>query len=708
MAAEKPTYNDDSGLPDIHYNPLQNYRNVTYDVRLTMMPCNEATKTRHDQSFDYKTGIVMLETGGSGAVFLEELSWEVVGSKNTTGNYLTQMPSKISAKFVEPLGGRLIESISLSAMTLGYETNATAVYLLEIWFTGYDAESDMPVNCKGWTGEELVFRWYVTLQKLEAKIDYKGAIYDADFFQCDGAATYTDFYTLEEGFRMPGAPNTIGDFCKQLADALNKREEEKVKTKIRCIPHKYVITAHKDIASLSFSQGLFDRSNWSWLVGKGEMQGTPGQTIQQYLTNKLTDSQDLLKYLHRIPEKKDYNSADTNSDTIHLPIKSLAIIPGCKDIDKGGVPAFDDKLGSTAKEVHFFLTSREDGGSVVSPQEYKDAENPANRDKRVDNWIKKGLLRKVYKWIHTGENTEVIHAEIKIDNLWRSVRPLWIDSETGQPVQGTATAPKSQEKSSAKSTTKTIKCDDAKSVKATTPKNTTTYYAEDMPFRPGAGIAPKKGWRPNMPQFYHMNTTVQQKQEQGALSQENAQEYSVYRQVANQMAAGGADMFNMTLEVVGDPFWLCQVPGTPGNPPWSDDVWEYEKNQLTEEQMSEKRKNTSTRTWMSFIYFEAQIPSANLIEGKDIMDIRRADAISGVYFVTKLTNKFLKGKFTTTLHCQRDNLGNPWSGKVSKSKNTTSTGKGDAAGKGPNNASPGTPGIVSDQGQSFGVGGLSG
>ena len=673
----KPTYNDDVGLPDTHYNPLQNYRNVTYNTRFTMMPATDPTKPRQEQSFDYTKGIVMWETGGSGTVFMEELHMECAGTGGATGNYLTQMPIKWTGKVVEPLGGRFIEALSLSAMTLGYENN-NAVYLFEVWFTGYNSESDMPELCKGWDGEELVFRWYVSLNKLEMKLDYKGSVYDFELVPFGGLATYSDFYVLEEGFRMEGSPDTIGDFCTQLAKALNDREEQKVKSGLRCVPHKYVITAHKDMANLKFTYDFFSRHTFAWAIGKGEIQGTPGQTIQTFISSAMPNSQDLLKYFHRIPEKKHYNATDTNPSTIHLPLRSLAIIPGCKDI------SFDEKLGATAKEVHFFVTSREDGQSTISPQEYKDAEDPVNRDKRVDNWIKKGLLRKVYKWIYTGENLEVINTNIKMDLMWRNVRPLWIDSETGKPIQGMANMPPAQ---GGKDSGSTLKCDEAKMVKPADAKKT-VFYAEDMPFRPGAkdNISPKRGWHPHMPQFYHMNTTVQQKQEQGALSQENAQEYSIYRQVANGMA-GGSEMFNLSIEVVGDPYWLLQIPASKGTAPWQDDVWEYEKNQLTEEQMAEKRKKTSTHTWLSFIYFEAQVPSANLND-KDIMDLRKSDAISGVYTTRKVTNSFVKGKFTTKLECIREQLSNPWSGKPGNSKADTSTGKGTGNSTGPNNSAP--------------------
>ena len=676
----KPTYNDDIGLPDTHYNPLQNYRNMTYNTRLTMMPLAETTLTRLERSYDYKNGIVMWETGGAGSVFLEELQIAVAGTKNATGNYYTQQPTSISGKIVEPVGGRLIESLSLSAMNLGYSTNGIAIYLLEVWFTGYNTDSDMPEVCKGWEGEELIFRWYIRLDELHMKLDYKGATYDFKAVPNDGAAVLNDHYTLEDGFRMTDGPNTIAQFCTFLAKALNDREAEKVKSGLRCIPHKYVISAHKDITNLTFSYSLWQNVTSLWGMIPGEIQGTPGQTIQQFITNSMPNSPNLLKFLHRVTDgKKEYNATDTNPASIHLPMKTLAIIPGCKDI------AYDEKLGHSAKEVHYFLTTREDATAVVSPQEYKDSEDPKNRDKRVDNWIKKGLLRKVYKWIYTGENIEVINTEIKIDNMWRSVRPLWIDKD-GKPIQGTAATSIPGKQSAGKSSSKTVTCAAAQTVQKP-PATKATSYMEDLLYRP---TAPREGWHPTQAQWYHMNTTVQQGSNQGALSVENAQEYSIYRQVANGMSGGG-ELVKLDLEVVGDPYWLMQIPGTPGKPqPWEDDVWEYEKEQLTEEKMAEKRKSASTHTWLGAFYFEAQVPSAD--NGPDdTMALRKSDAITGIYWPYTIVNRFQKGKFTTKLTANRDVLANPWKKDVATSKpNDTKTGKGSATSAGPTTAA--TPG----------------
>jgi hypothetical protein len=178
-----------------------------------------------------------------------------------------------------------------------------------------------------------------------------------------------------------------------------------------------------------------------------------------------------------------------------------------------------------------------------------------------------------------------------------------------------------------------------------------------------------------------MNTTVNADSQQGALSQENAMEFSIYKQLGNSLGGGEADMNTISMEVVGDPYWLMQIPGSP---PWEEDVWEYEAG-LTEEVLAVKRKKMSSHNWLPFIYFEAVVPAVDW-SSSDTMNIRHSDTISGVYSAKKVTNKFIKGKFTTTLDCFRDNLGNPYGGKKSQSSSFTPASSGAASGKGPQNA----------------------
>jgi hypothetical protein len=485
MPTEKPTHLDDVGLPDIHYNPLQNYRNVTYNTRLTMMPALESTQTRTERSYDSSKGIIMWETGGAGTVFLEELTIETVGTGNNTASYAMQQFHKFQGKLVEPVGGRFIEALSIGALTLGYPNNSDAVYMLEVFFQGYNTDSDEPEVCKGWEGEELVFRWYVKLLQLKMTLDYKGSIYDFEMFPDLGTAALSDHLNLEQGFKMEGSPATIGAFCTQLEEALNKREEAKIKSGERCYPHKYVVSAHKEIAGLKYDYGFFAQFVPNWSMFKGQIQVPSGTTIQSFILSSMPNSKEVLKFLHRIPEKKDYNSTDTKDNTSHIPAKNFSIICGAKTQEKNKLPLFDNRIGTTAKEVHYFITTKEDAKNIIGPKEYEDAWEPSQRDKRVDNWIKKGLLRKVYKWIYTGKNSEVINADIKIDNLWRSVRPLWLD-ENGNPIASPSTQPASKSKNSADKS-KSLPCNEARTVMSAG-DGQGQLYVEDMPNRAGQYI----------------------------------------------------------------------------------------------------------------------------------------------------------------------------------------------------------------------------
>lgn len=691
---QKPDY-DISGLSDIHYNPLQQYRNVTYNIRWTMMPAQEATGTRLKRSYDYKKGIVMFETGGTGTVNLDEIVMETIGTGNLTANYMMQHQHVFRGRMVEPLGGRLIEALSLAAYKLEYPNNASATYLLEIWFVGYD-DDDKPVVCQGWDGEPMEFRYYVNLMQLKTQIDYRGAVYE--FEMVASGAALSDFMNLEQGFRMTSNPATIGDLCKNLETALNRREQQKVETGYRCYPHKYVITAHKKIKDLKFDYSFWSRGNWSWGQNTGETQIQAGTTIQKFLENVLPNSKELLKHLHKVDEgKKDYNSPDTKPGTMDKGARSISLIVGTKMQDKNGQILFDNKLNGPAEEIHIFITTKEDPKLIISPQEFEDAIKDGLRSSRVQRWIDLGLFRKAYKWIYTGENTEVLTANIKLDYLWRIVRPMWINSETGLPVAPGSVQPPAKEAPAGQQKSKVVTCDEAKKVQ--TWQNTgETFYAEDIPFRKGQDdndINPKAQWRPMMPKFYHANTQVQQAQAQSAFMEESAQEYSVYRQIQNQVGAGQGDMYTLDIEVVGDPYWLMQIPSKAGAVPWEADVWDYEENQWDDESLAEKRGKTASHNTLPLFYFEAQIPAANFND-QDLMDLRDNDTITGIYAIKKVTNTFSKGRFTSKLECYRETLANPWIRKKATGKddaNSKPTGSGNANAVGPNSSSQSSSGL---------------
>jgi len=677
------------GIPDLHINPLQQYTNVTYNTRLTMMPAREMAEPKAPRSYDYKNGIIMWETGGSGTIYLEEMEIEMAGVGNNSDDYKTASLAKVKGRLVEPIGGRLIESIAISSQLMEYESNNASIYLLEVYFTGYD-KSDLPIICKGWNGEDQIYRWYVSLNELNMSLDYKGAVYDFKMTDAGAEASSPDAMLFESSFKMDSSKPTVGGFCDELAKALNDREDDKVKSGLREFPSRYVITPHKEIALCKFNKlGPVSRA-WQWVFG-GEKTAPAHTSITQFIDDTLSQSSDLLKMLHRVNDgKREYNSTDTKPKSLGKISRVLGYANGAVAI-KGtnGLPQWDEKLNGYVYEYHYFVHMLSEA-RIILPGELKDTEDPNERRSRVDAWISEGLLRKAYKWIYTGENAEVLTCSLKLNNLFRHVRPLWISSETNKAISAGATQPTAREKSgnTGKNPNKLNYAKMLNTLHTATTGN--QAYAEDLLVRTGQqaniNINPTSGWRPlHTAKMYNMNTEVHQSFASTPFFQESATEFSIYKQI--NAAAGHGDNSSATieLEVVGDPYYLMQIPGGKNQPPWECDVWEWEKNHCTREMLAEKRKTAGTYDILPKIYFEAQIPSSGWT-AEDIMELRKSDAISGIYHIIYITNKFSKGKFTSYLKANRDMLANDLTGANDSRQAPSATGTANTTGK--NNAAP--------------------
>jgi len=683
-APVKPTTLDGfKGIPDIHYNPLQAYTNTTYNTRLTMMPAREKTFERKHRSFDYTKGIIMWETGGTGTIYLEEMELRTAGIGNDSDAFNASRLAEIKGKLIEPTGGRFIESIAIASPILEYASNTECIYLLEIYFTGYD-KNDLPVICKGWKGEPQIYRWYVTMPTLVMTLDFKGATYEFTMIDSNSSALSPDAMTFEEGFKMQSKSPTVGGFCTELSKALNDRQNHSVKAGGRGHPNRYVITPHKDIANCKFDVGLGSKI-WRFAFGN-EKTAAAHTTILQFIGNALSQSSDLLKILHRVNDgKKAYNAADTKPNTLGKIFNVLGYASGVRAIEgPDKLPIWDDKINGYVYEYHYFLYLKPEY-SAGTPQEYKDSQDPDQRRARVDEWIRFGLLRKVYKWTHTGENTEVLSCNLKFDNLFRIVQPLWISSETGKPLTGSAMQPTTQLKKDSAG-----KIDQINSSKMLNTLQSVSggkqAYAEDLLSRLGAQ---KSEWRAlHLPKRYLMNTEVQQTQSSTTFFAEGAIEFSIYKQIVAGAGTGNTGAAAIELEVIGDPYFLMQIPEFKGTVPWESDVWEWEQNHFSQEQLAEKRKTAGTYDIQPILYFEAVIPSQGWTSS-DTMELRTSDAISGLFIMTTVTNKFSKGKFTSHLNAVRDPLANPWPATKAKIAATLTTGASEsktAAATGPNNA----------------------
>lgn len=681
------------GISELHYNPLQQYRNVTYNVRLTMMPRHEAPQKTSDRSYNYTTGQIMMETGGTGTINLESLRIKINGPGNNTANYMVAIPASISMELIEPIGGRFIESLSLAAWKLGYRSNTLAIYLLEVWFTGYD-ENDQPVVCQDWNGNTLIYRWYTRINDLKATIDYKGSKYEVSLVVDHGGGLLANFQHIEEALRIERPLNTIQDICKGLEEALNRRQDARVRAGTQRHPHRYVIQAHPAIAGFKIeSQRSGPSRFWNWLTNSSPSTTvSQGTTISSYLTNAMANSTEFLEFLHRVDRnKKGPNATETNPNSLQELMSHVAIVVGSRMREDGDDILFDNITNDAVHEIHIYVTTTPNPKIILSPQEYIDANTASQRNARVQTLLRLGILRKAYSWIYTGENTEVIKADIRINNLWRVVRPLLIESETGQIITSSAAQPTAQHVNPAQQANP-ARASTARTVEEGRQQQRREYvggapeYTEDLPNRSEELAHPHLRARPP---FYYVNQELGRSQIPGNFSS-YAGEYSVYKQIHANVGAGSVDMNSLDLTVVGDPYYLAQRPpnsNDPSKPVFEETVWEWQQNHWTDESLARVRGETITTVTRPAFWFEATVPAADFTSD-DVMNLRPLDSVTGIYHVNAIENVFQKGKFTTELKAFRDNLANPWTERGGAQAGAAAATGGTANGTGPNNAAP--------------------
>jgi hypothetical protein len=622
-------------------NPLLKYQSVTYNITLTMMPVGEKRLHHKKRSFKHTDGITIIDSSRVGSVVMESLEIKTASpGQNNSIYYLSSIDHTFTAKVIEPLGGKLIEMIAKSAKAFNYSNTAEAIYLLEISFKGH--ENDEPVQAKDRNGSPLNFKWYVTITTLKMSIDVRGASYDLTMVNNVGAAQSSQYLKIETGVKVDadndkGSEQNCGGVVSRLESAMNKYQKNLVKEGTIEFPDKYTFVTDTTIASLGFDFGSSKiKKNESWIATAVWTDGTisipPGSTVQSYIHMMFGNSKPLINFLTNdaYPQGK----VDPKPKSLEKLKKTILIVTDAVP----QVGKYDRKRNRDAVDITIFVGYRVNPGPLISPIELLETASIDSVGARLDDYIKSGMIRKAYKWIYTGENTEILNLDLKLDNLWRVPLPV---------LPGVTSPP-------AKRSKNVISVNDKVAPSAAlVPGRTEFIFAETLTDKEAGLVNDEINRYP--PQFMPSNTKANEKTTQNENDEKDYYVKAIFKQL-HSGASNTGDLLKIELEVIGDPFWLHQAPAGVG-PPETDNVeWYIEHNGNIKESIIEITKKTATHNVSNAIYLDIQVPSSSRDNHEDLMDLNDDDVITGVYHIWSATHTFTGGKFTTKLSANKDDL----------------------------------------------------
>ena len=420
---------DSSG--DVPENPLNCYSDVQYHITLTMM--SEAAGIRYQQGESNQSGInidlntlkatnrsdqsiTLASTGESVTNNIDTENstkrnyYNIVSLivKNITepsqANPLISTMLSMKMQLAEPQGFKLHEDIKAMACELGYADVNTGriLYRVDISYSGYDDDGEWveQIDISQGRGVSTISS-IMSITNMQAEVTSSGTLYEVDLMPAGHFAYRPEDFVIDAGAIHSGG--TFRDFLSNFSKALEVTKEDR--TNHQLVRHyefhcpTFLLDSEFDIDTF-FSQNKFMFS------------GDPGHTIS---TGRSIDILTVLQGAigNTVVGQYIFN-ADQNNENFSTPRVAFGIrfntIYGEKD-----PLLYDYKEITHQYIIEPFVTFKQGPVAKETMAAYVD---PQNQLIRIREIIRMGMLRRIYNYINTEENSEVINLDIKLKSFY--------------------------------------------------------------------------------------------------------------------------------------------------------------------------------------------------------------------------------------------------------------------------------------------------
>ena len=306
----------------------------------------------------------------------------------------------------------LAETIRRLGDELGYSSinPGRYVFRLDIFFSGYNHDTGewtpvIGLATRGGNRKCGVISYYVNITNIEADVSNTGSVYSIDVAPNGHVAYRPEEMTVEAGSIFTGekgAQNkvqTFGGFLKKLETSLNKSVKDRTHGQIK---RNFVFHAPEQLRNASFFEADF-ASKHGFIgqdAGKGSVVATGmGLGVLEIIETALNDMEIVWNSFLRT------NDPQFKKPRIHWGIRFNAIYENINaninDYDSITLEYIIEPFASYKKATYENVI---EAGRIVDPEA---------QVARIEEMIRLGMINRVYDYLHTSENTEVI--DFKID-----------------------------------------------------------------------------------------------------------------------------------------------------------------------------------------------------------------------------------------------------------------------------------------------------
>lgn len=397
-------------LTSIEDNVLDKFDLPTYHLRFYMMS-DDAIRLNIFGPKAQNQRVVIAESGVT-KIEIDEVEIKSVSGISRTAGIGTATEFSLSLK--EPFGASLLDQISNAAKFLGVKNFAKVPFFLEVSFKGRKA-GDGQNQAAGSRGElaDLVWTWPIILTKMSLDVNTGGTVYQIQ------AAIYGDLASTnpisDAQKPMSVEAITVGEFFTEYQKLMNDRAKEKKNSAAYEHADIYEFFIDEDIAKAQIVPDLIEERqsrDATFAVKDDKIAFTfvPPISVDRVVENVLS----LTSFF-----EVDFIGDDTTSedDTFTRLYRVIT------DTIMGEY----DEVRSDYQRTYRYLIIPYEMSTVTTPAK----KNAVQTDEQLYNAkVRKGRVRKLYNYIYTGLNDQVLDFELVFNFNWYAALPLQAGQST--------------------------------------------------------------------------------------------------------------------------------------------------------------------------------------------------------------------------------------------------------------------------------------
>lgn len=396
-------------------NPLNVYANYTYHIRWFMTDesaaYNNISKTNPNADSINKT--IIAESGVTAGFNITDFEMETTCGPNA--KTLNTVSTTWSMTITEPYGISLIDKMRSAAKTQPIINYMRAPYFIDIWFTGYDENGKV-------VDDKLFYQLFrVNIIDMEATLTEGGSKYSISGY-FDNDFGFSNQVSIPAGGLSIQA-KTVGEFFKKLEEKLTEQQKKILQQNFADLEYKIKVPPEmRDWTFRAADPESQDSRNADMSLEVTE--GTMNVTINLGMSIEVIVN----RVISMCPEADPWVKGETSGGTAgsnSAEITTNGFASWLMVHSDVKIIGFNYYTRDYIREVTYTLVRYRTARTGADAATLVALESLPVQKEKINFLKSQGAINKLYQYIYTGQNTEIIRYEIKVENFWSITLPAW-------------------------------------------------------------------------------------------------------------------------------------------------------------------------------------------------------------------------------------------------------------------------------------------